>query len=160
MRKFLVGIALLASAEGAALACSCIMPPPPEEARVDAQQAVQGIVAIVEVEALTEFQPNGPGETVRVHRTLFGETPETFRIERRPMASSASCDLLMVAGQRKVLILKPGKGGAFQMQSLCSDYLTSEPYLPITIEEARRSAGKIDKAGERAADCRTCLSAG
>lgn len=141
MRKFLLGLALIAGAESAALACSCIMPPPPEEARADARQAVQGIVAIVEAEALTEYRPNGPGETVRVHRTLFGEAPETLRIERREFASSASCDLLLAPGQRKVLILRAGAGGTYQMQSLCSDFLTAEDYLPITLEEARSAAG-------------------
>lgn len=150
MRKIVLSLALLAGAESAALACSCIAPSPPEESRADARQAVQGIVAIVEAEAITEYRPGGPGEQVRVHRILFGEAPQTLRIERREFASSASCDLLLNRGERKVLILRRGEGVAYRMQGLCSDYLTSERYLPITLEEARQSP---NEAGERAAAC-------
>jgi len=94
MRKLLVALALTACAEGAALACSCIAPGPPEESRPFAREVAQGLVAIVEAEALTAYRGNA-GEQVRVRRTLFGKAPRTLRIERPPYASSASCDLLL-----------------------------------------------------------------
>ena len=153
MRRLLLALALTVTAEAAALACSCIAPGTPEESRPFAREAAQGIVAIVEAEAVTEYRPGSAGEQVRVHRTLFGEAPATLRIERGPFASSASCDLLLTRGERKVLVLSRGSVGAYQMQSLCSDFLTSERYLPILIEEARRSSGIPGKAGERAHNC-------
>jgi hypothetical protein len=151
MRHVLVALALLAGAEGAALACSCIPPMPPEQARDIAREAVQGAVAIVEAEAISGYRPGGPGEQVRVHRILFGHAPQLLHIQRSDFASSASCDLLLTVGERKVLILERGEGGAYRMQSLCSDYLASEEYLPVTLEEAARA--RTVKAGERAATC-------
>lgn len=153
MRKLVLAAALLAGVEGAALACSCIAPGPPEESRGHAREAVQGIAAIVEAEALSEFSHGGVGEQVRVHRTLFGQVPPTLRIERPPHASSASCDLLLSRGQRKLLILTPGEAGAYRMQSLCSDFLTAERYLPILLEEAARGSEGSSRAGERADNC-------
>jgi hypothetical protein len=151
MRKLLLVLALTAGLESVALACSCIAPGPPEESRAEARHAVQGLVAIVEADVLTEYRPGGAGEQVRVRRTLFGKAPRTLRIERGSFASSASCDLLLERGRRKVLMLRRGKGGTYQMQSLCSDFLTSERYLPMVIEEARRPSPS--KAGERASIC-------
>lgn len=153
MRKFILGLALLVGVEGAALACSCMAPDSPEQSRAAARVAVQGVVAIVEAEAITDYRPNGPGEQVRVHRTLFGQAPETLQIERREFASSASCDLLLNKGERKVLMLRRSEAGTYEMQSLCSDFLTSERYLPMTMQEARGSAESPRKAGERAGRC-------
>ncbi|HEY0627116.1 MAG TPA: hypothetical protein VGD10_10330 [Allosphingosinicella sp.] len=150
MRKLIIFIALLVGIEGAALACSCVPPGTPEESRDEARYAVRGVVAIVEAEVLSEYRPGGLGEQIRVHRTLFGEAPQTFIIERSSFASSASCDLLLNRGERKVLILAGGDGGIYRIQNLCSDYLTSERYLPIVLEEARLSSRR---AGERAANC-------
>lgn len=108
-----------------------------------ARDVARDAVAIVEVDVLSEYRPGGPGEFVRLRRTLFGKSPKTFRIQRGDFASSASCDLLLSKGQRKVLILsRPAgtraKGQRFQIQSLCSDYLTSDRHLPVTLQEARR----------------------
>lgn len=149
MRKALIGLALLAGLESAALACSCMPPGTPEQSRASAREAVRDLVAIVDAEALSEYRWNGPAETVRVRRILFGEAPRTFRIERGLLASSASCDLLLTRGQRKILILtktRKRSGGAptYRIQSLCSDYLTAERYLPMVIEEARRATAGID----------------
>lgn len=153
MRKTLLGLVLLVGVESAALACSCMAPGSPEESRAHAREVAPGIVAIVEAEAVTEYRPGTGGEQVRVNRTLFGSAPPTLRIERGEFASSASCDLLLNRGERKVLILSKGEGGVYRMQSLCSDYLASDRYLPILLEEVRRSAGAPDKAGERADKC-------
>ena len=144
MRTLLIGLALALGAETAALACSCIPPSAPAESRGFAQEAVRGAVAIVEGQALTAYRPGGRGERVRVHRRLWGEAPTEFRIERGDFASSASCDILLVRGQRKVLILYPAtdrrqRGRQFRIQGLCSDFLVSdEVHLAVTLQEARR----------------------
>ncbi|HEX8258595.1 MAG TPA: hypothetical protein VF589_13265 [Allosphingosinicella sp.] len=155
MRTIVLGLMLLAGVEGAALACSCIPPGAPEQSRGFAREALQGVTAIVEAEAISDYRPGGPGEEVRVLRTLFGSAPPTIRLERSEHASSASCDLLLGKGERKVLMLTPAEGGTYRMQSLCSDYLTSERYLPILLEEA----GWTSKAGERAERCGGGISA-
>jgi hypothetical protein len=144
LRKLLVGLGLFLSLEAAALACSCMAPGPPGVSRAMARQAVANAVAIVEVDVLSEYRTGGPGERVRLHRTLFGVALKTFHIRRGPFASDASCDLLLRQGQRKVLILSKPSGNRFtgqhfQIQSLCSDYLTSDRgYLSVTLQEARR----------------------
>jgi hypothetical protein len=146
MRKLLLGLSLLLGLEAAALACSCMAPESPEASRGIAREVVRNAVAIVEVDVLSEYRPGpgGAGETVRLRRTLFGSAPKTFRIQRGPSASDASCDLLLRKGQRKVLILSGPAGNRFtgqrfQIQSLCSDYLTSNRgYLAVTLQEARR----------------------
>jgi hypothetical protein len=119
-------------------------PESPEKSRGAARQAVGNAVAIVEVDVLSEYRPGGAGELVRLRRTLFGKAPKTFRIQRGPFASDASCDLLLRKGERKVLILSQPVGNRFtgqrfQIQSLCSDYLTSDRgYLSVTLQEANR----------------------
>jgi hypothetical protein len=144
LRKLLLGLMLILGFEAVALACSCAAPESPAKSRAMARQVVRNAVAIVEVDVLSEYRPGGRGELVRLRRTLFGEAPKTFRIERGPFASDASCDLLLRKGQRKVLILSRPAGNfltgqRFQMQSLCSDYLTSgRGYLSVTLQEARR----------------------
>ena len=139
MRKLLLSLGVILGLEAAALACSCIAPGSPEASRAMARDAV----AIVEVDVLSEYRPGDPGELVRLRRTLFGKSPKTFRIQRSDFASSASCDLLLSKGQRKVLILSKPPGNRFtkqrfQIQSLCSDYLTSTSHLSVTLQEARR----------------------
>jgi hypothetical protein len=145
MRKFLIGMALLAAAETAALACSCIAPGTPGESRPLAREALKDAVAIVEGEALSEYRPGRAGERVRVRRVLWGKAPKEFAVERGAFDSSASCALLLERGKRKILILHPARsaaraGGRFRIQSLCSDFLVSERgFLAMTLQEARRS---------------------
>ena len=144
MRRLLTGLLLIVAAEGAALACSCIAPGTPEQSRPMAREAVRDAVAIVEADVLSEYRRGGLGEQVRVRRVLWGRAPREFRIERREFASSASCDLLLTRGQRKVLILYPAptrrRGGRrFTIQNLCSDFLLSDRgHLAVTLQEARR----------------------
>ena len=143
MRHLGLGLLLFASLEAAALACSCLPPRSPETSRAAAREAVANAVAIVEVDVLSEYRPGGAGELVRSRRVLFGKVPRSFRVQRGPFASDASCDLLLRKGQRKVLIVSKPTGNrrlgtSLQIQSLCSDYLTSDrAYLAITLEEAR-----------------------
>ena len=146
MRKLLLGLSLILGLEAAALACSCVAPESPQASRGIAREVVRNAVAIVEVDVLSDYRAGrgGAGEAVRLRRTLFGSAPKTFRIQRGPSASDASCDLLLRKGQRKVLILSKPVGNRFtgrrfQIQSLCSDYLTSDRgYLAVTLQEARR----------------------
>ena len=144
MRRFLIGLAAIAAAESVALACSCIAPGTPEESRTLAREETRRALAIVEADVLSEYRQGGAGEQVRVRRTLWGRAPSSFRIDRREFASSASCDLLLQRGQRKVLILYPAEdrrhvGRRFRIQSLCSDFLTSNRgFLAVTLQEARR----------------------
>ena len=144
MRKILLGLSLILGLEAAALACSCMAPGPPGESRTLAREVAGKTIAIVEVDVLSEYRPRGPGELVRLRRTLFGKVPKSFRIHRGPFASDASCDLLLRTGQRKVLILSRPAGNRFtgqryQIQSLCSDFLTSDRgYLSVLLQEARR----------------------
>ena len=150
MRHWFFAALLVAAAESAALACSCIAPGTPEESRDLAREVVRKAVAIAEVEVLSEYRPDGEGERVRVVRTLWGEAPSEFRLARPDFASSASCDLLLEAGQRKILILSPAEGGRFAMQSLCSDFLVSDRgFLDVTLDEARRRDAPAPPAGER-----------
>jgi hypothetical protein len=144
MRKILLGLGLIIGLEAAALACSCMAPGSPEESRALAREVAEKTSAVVEVDVLSEYRPGGPGELVRLRRTLYGKAPKSFRIQRGPFASGASCDLLLQKGQRKVLILSSPAGNraagkGFQMQSLCSDFLTSDRgYLAVLLQEARR----------------------
>ena len=142
MRKLLLGILLVAAADGAALACSCIAPGTPEQSRGLARDAVRNAIAIVEVEVLSGYRPGSIGEEVRVRNVLWGRAPSSFGIERRAMPSSASCDLLLTTGQRKVLILYPaatGRHRRFVIQSTCADFLVnSRGHLAVTLQEARR----------------------
>ena len=149
MRFFLAGLLLVAAAEGAALACSCVAPGTPEESRGFAREAVRNAVAIVEVDVLSEYGPGGEGERVRVVRTLWGEAPGEVRLARSEFAGGSSCDLRLARGQRKRLILSRGQDGRFVMQNLCSDFLLGDGgYLDVTLDEARRRGGAAP-AGER-----------
>jgi hypothetical protein len=144
MRRLLTGFVLFAAAEAAALACSCVPPGTPAESRAAAREALRGAVAIVEADVLSQYVPGGSGEQVRVRATLWGKAPREFRIARGRHASCASCDLLLPAGQRRILLLRPAPNGwfgarRFTIQSLCSDYLfTDRRFLPLTLQEARR----------------------
>jgi hypothetical protein len=151
MRHLWLGLVAAAALETAALACSCIVPGTPEESRTFARDAVRNAVAIVDADVLSEYRPGGDGERVRVRSILWGEAPREFHIARREFASSASCDLLLARGQRKVLLITPASDGQFTIQSLCSDFLLGDGgYLAVTLEEARRRDGGVaPKAGER-----------
>ena len=145
MRQLFAALALILGLEATAFACSCAAPRTNQEARAFARAVAPDIVAIIEGEALSEYRRGGSGELVQVRRTLFGKAPRTFRVERGPFASGASCDLLLAKGQRKILILaRPEKRGwwrpRYRIQNLCSDLLTPERYLPILIDEARRAS--------------------
>jgi hypothetical protein len=144
MRRLVIGVVLFVAAEAAALACSCVAPGTAAESRAAAREALSGAVAIVEADVLSAYAFGGAGERVRVRATLWGKAPREFRIARGRHASSASCDLLLPSGQRRILMLRPAASGWFgarryTIQSLCSDYLFNDRrFLPLTLQEARR----------------------
>jgi hypothetical protein len=84
------------------------------------------------------------GEQVRVRRILFGRAPATFRVYRGAEPSSASCDLELSRGERRILILYSApqsmfSGPQFRIHGLCSDFLVqNRPHLAVTLQEARR----------------------
>jgi hypothetical protein len=144
MRAWTIAAILLVAAEGVALACSCIAPGKPEEARATAREVVKEAVAIVEVQVLSGYDERWrKGERVEVRRTLFGRAPATFHVFRYGRPSSAACGLELKKGERRVLILyrpkrTPWFGSHYAVHNLCSDYLVRQPYLPVTLQEARR----------------------
>jgi hypothetical protein len=144
MRNWIIAAALIAAIEGVALACSCIAPGTPEETRGMARETVRQAVAIVDVQVLSDYDERmRQGERVQVRRTLFGRAPASFRVYRRGAPNSAACELELNKGERRVLILYRPKRASwlasdYAVHNLCSDYLVRQPYLPITLQEARR----------------------
>ena len=163
-RSFGLALLLVAAAESAALACSCLAPGTPQETHRRAREALRNAVAIVEADVLSEYRGGSEGERVRVVRTLWGEAPEEFRVARGEFASSAACDMLLAQGERRLLILYDpedilevsrsesyrARPGEFSIQSICSDYLVRDGYLNVTLQEARRlRRGAGRPGGER-----------
>lgn len=114
-----------------AYACSCIDSEDPLELKQYAADTAKSALALVEAEVLTEFdQKTGSGETLRVIRILAGNAPETFRIERGPFPSGASCDVLYEKGEKVPVILyapsSPARG-VYRTSSLCTSLLLNKP---------------------------------
>jgi hypothetical protein len=138
-RAVIAAIAILFGGATAAWACSCIRPATPAEAGPMARAALEQAVAIVEADVLTGYDTGRrAAERVRVRRVLWGSAPRTLTLIRRSFASSASCDLLFEAGQRRIMILYRAGDGGFRPHGLCSDFLVRPDYLPVLLREARR----------------------
>ena len=131
MRYWTLAAAALFAAETAAIACSCIATDDPAELRRFAADAAQGAVALVEAEALTSFEATRTGERMRVIRTLAGNAPAQFTVERGPTPSSASCDVLYNVGDRALIILYPAEGRSagpvYRTSGLCSVHMLEKP---------------------------------
>ena len=133
MRKLVLAFATLLSAPTAALACSCLNTDDPAQLQQFAQEAAKGAVALAEVETIRDYDPaRAIGEEVRITRTLAGTAQGSFTIERGASPSSASCDDLLQAGQKKVLILYPAagtasQGAAYRVSNLCTNLLLEKP---------------------------------
>ena len=139
--------AALLMAPTAALACSCIATGDPAELKRLAAESAPNALAVVEAEALTAFQPaTGSGERMRVVRTLAGQAPATFTIERGPTPSSASCDILYSVGQRTLLILYPARGSAgavtYAVSGLCTEHLLEKPEFRDALIDAIAGRGE------------------
>ena len=149
MKRVLFALTALLVLPSAALACSCLKTEDPAQLRELAADAARGAVALVEVEAVRGYEDSvGAGEDVRITRTLAGAAASSFRIARRPSASSASCDDLIQTGQRKMVILYPAMGGAggrtYRVSSSCTNLLLSQQ---VFRDELARQIGR--RAGER-----------
>ena len=131
MRYWTLAAAAIVAAETAAIACSCIATDDPTELRRFAAEAAQGAVALVEAEAVTSFEATRTGERMRVIRTLAGNAPAEFTVERGPSPSSASCDVLYNVGDRAIIILYPAEGGGagsvYRTSGLCSVHMLEKP---------------------------------
>jgi hypothetical protein len=145
MRNVVLALAALIALPSAAMACSCINTDDPDELRTFAQDSVRGAVALIELEAITSYDPmKDEGEKVRVVRTLAGEAPESFQLERRKFASGASCDDVFEARQRKLVLLYPVEGSAnYRVSSLCTNLLLEKPVFRDAV------AAGIGQVGER-----------
>ena len=140
MRLGLYAAAALLALESAALACSCINTDDPVELKRFAAQAAEDAVALVEVEALTSYEGTGTGEQMKVIRTLAGSAPGQFRIERRGIPGSASCDVLYREGERAVVILysssEAGDGLAtYRTSGLCMVHMLDKPIFLDTVRD-------------------------
>lgn len=154
MRYSILAAAALLAMEAAAIACSCINTDDPVELRRFAANAAEEAVAVVEVEALTAYGPARGGEQMRVVRTLAGQAPAQFRIERRGSPSSASCDIVYRVGDRDVVILYPASSTpaglpAYRTSGLCMDHLLDKPVFRDTLIEAigTPSEGRVGERG-------------
>jgi len=130
MPRFLLALVLLAAAESAAIACSCIMPPKDSAARrALAKDVAIDALALVEVELVAPYDGRrARGERLRVLRTLAGQAGAGFEVERSARPSSAACDLTFRRGGRTLVILYPSgprKGAPVAGRYRVSDSCTS-----------------------------------
>ena len=115
----------------AAYACSCVASEDPAELRQFAADTAKSALALVEAETVTAFdQGTKVGETMRVTRALAGPAPASFRIERGPFTSGASCDVLYEKGQKALVILYAPSApapGVYRTSGLCTSLLLEQP---------------------------------
>lgn len=154
MRYTLIAAAALLMVESAALACSCIATDDPAELQRLGAESAREAVALVEVEALTSFEPGRGGEQMKVVRTLAGSAPAQFQIERGPHPGSASCDILYEPGQRDIVILYPadnqsGATPVYRTSGLCSQHLLDKPLFRDAVIDAMEPSGGGGIPGER-----------
>ena len=123
--------ALALAVPTAAYACSCVASDDPAELKQFATDTAKSALALVEAEAITAFdQQSGTGETMRVTRTLAGTAPQSFRIERGPFPSSASCDVLYEKGQKALVVLHAPStptAAVYRTSGLCTGMLLDKP---------------------------------
>jgi len=150
MRHVFLALLLVAAAETAALACTCIaVPTDAGERRSLAQDVAQDAVALVEVELVTPFDAaTGRGERLRVVSTLAGQAPAAFDVERDRAPSSAACDLEFRSGERVLVLLyparQPGQGAAarFRLADSCLTHLLADlPFRNALITAVGAAAG-------------------
>lgn len=127
MRRFLLPLLLLVTAETGALACSCIRPPTDAgERRAQAREVARGALALVEVELVAPYG-NGGGERLRVRRTLAGRAPAILEVERPRAPSSAACDVEFRRGTRTWVVLYAPRysvrKGVYRVSASCTGYM-------------------------------------
>lgn len=133
MKSWPLALAALLVAETAAIACSCMDSDDPAELRKLAGEVATNAIAMVEVETTATWdESKGAGDRMRVIRTLVGNgVAPSFRVARRPFASSASCDLLFEKGQRDIVLLfaaeSASAGPSYRISGLCTAHLLDKP---------------------------------
>jgi hypothetical protein len=154
MKSWWIGALAVLVAETAALACSCVSTDNPTELRRLAAEAARNAVAVVEADTLTAYDPaTGAGEQMRVVRTLVGQTPAQFTIERRGQPSSAACDTEYGAGTRAQLILYPASAPSasetpvYRVAGLCSVHLLDKPVFREALLRAMSRRGPSGQRG-------------
>ena len=142
MKTLALILATLMAVPTAAFACSCLNTDDPAQLREFAADAARGAVALVEAKAIRAYDPSKQtGEELRVVQLLAGTAPTVFRVERGHFASSASCDDLFEAGQRKLVILYPAASAStgvrtYRVSSLCTNLLLDKPVFIETLQAA------------------------
>lgn len=134
MKHAVLALLLIAGAETAALACSCVMPPreAAERQRL-VREVARDAVALVEVELAEPYDGRtGRGERLRVRRTLAGRAPASVEIERGRAPSGAACDLVFRPGNRVLVLLYPPRrpvrspGPRYRVSSSCTTHLLAD----------------------------------
>ncbi len=133
MRRFLAALLMLAAAESAALACSCVQAPRDATQRLAmARDMRAGALALVEVELIAPYDGPGRGERLRVRRTLAGRAPATFAVERNRQPSSTSCDVEFNSRARTLILLYPptqpvnSRGPVYRVSASCTTYMLAD----------------------------------
>jgi len=126
-------VALIAAAETAAIACTCIaLPTEAAERRRLAADVADGAVALVEVELDRPYDPaTGAGERLRVVNTLAGQAPAAVAVERDGPPDTERCDLQFRAGERVIVMLYPARAPAagearFRLADRCLTQLVGD----------------------------------
>ena len=133
MRRFLLPLLLLVTAETSAFACSCIRPPTdPAQQRIHAREVARGALALVEVELVSPYDERlGRGERLRVRRTLAGRAPAVFEVERARAPSSASCDVEFQRRARTWVVLYApqmrDRTIRYRISASCTGYMLAAP---------------------------------
>ena len=139
---------LIASAETAAIACTCIALPTDAAERASlVRDVADGAVALVEVELERGYDAaQARGERLRVVTTLAGAAPASFEVERDGTPSSASCDVEFAAGRRTVVMLYPARAAAaagaepkLRLADSCLTQLVGDPGFRAELAAAIRA---------------------
>ena len=146
MRYPLLALLLLAAAETAALACSCI-PPPRDAAERQrlAREVARGASALVEVELATPYdRRTGRGERLHVRRVLAGRASPLVELHRAGHPESAACDLVFSDRRRLTVLLypHPGRAGRIPLQRVssgCTTFLLVDAPFRQAVIAAMRS---------------------
>ena len=141
MRRAVIACVMLASAEAAALACSCAsLPRDPAVRRSYVREAARDAVALVVVERIADADPERHVEQrLRVRRVLAGRAPRSFDVEwlkfdvEHPedlLARECGMDWSIGDEPRYTLLYAPrqrlGAGPRFRISSDCESYFLDD----------------------------------
>ena len=157
MRHFFLFLAtaLIATAETAALACTCIALPTDAAERTSlARDVADGAVALVEVELDRAYDAAaGRGERLRLVATLAGAAPALIDVERDGPPNGAGCDVEFAAGRRTIVMLYPARGAVpagetrFRLADSCLTRLVGDTGFRTELIAAMASASAASSRG-------------